>query len=95
LLDFTHPFLVSRFALTWESPRDSQTNVGTRPGHDGTLHRYFWSKYMKASLFYRIAAVLLLLFALEHAHGFRQSDPNWELTLYLHQCDQLTLNAGV
>jgi hypothetical protein len=32
---------------------------------------------MKASLFYRIAAVLLLLFALGHTLGFRQSDPAW------------------
>jgi hypothetical protein len=32
---------------------------------------------MKASRFYRIAAVLLLLFALGHTLGFRQSDPNW------------------
>jgi hypothetical protein len=32
---------------------------------------------MKASLFYRIAAVLLLFFALGHTLGFRQSDPTW------------------
>jgi len=32
---------------------------------------------MKASIFYRIAAVLLLLFALGHTLGFRQSDPQW------------------
>ena len=32
---------------------------------------------MKASTFYRIAAVLLLLFALGHTFGFRQSDPKW------------------
>jgi hypothetical protein len=32
---------------------------------------------MKASLFYRIAAVLLLVFAVGHTLGFRQSDPNW------------------
>ena len=32
---------------------------------------------MKASLFYRIAAVLLLFFAAGHTLGFRQSDPNW------------------
>jgi hypothetical protein len=28
-------------------------------------------------MFYRIAAVLLLLFAVGHTLGFRQSDPNW------------------
>jgi hypothetical protein len=32
---------------------------------------------MKASRFYRIAAVLLLLFAVGHTLGFRQSDPGW------------------
>jgi hypothetical protein len=32
---------------------------------------------MKASVFYRIAAVLLLLFAVGHTVGFRQSDPQW------------------
>src|SRR5689334_19996818 len=32
---------------------------------------------MRASVFYRIAAVLLLLFAVGHTLGFRQSDPAW------------------
>jgi hypothetical protein len=32
---------------------------------------------MKASVFYRIAAVLLLLFAIGHTVGFRQVDPRW------------------
>jgi hypothetical protein len=32
---------------------------------------------MKASVFYRSAAVLLLLFAVGHTLGFRQSDPQW------------------
>ena len=32
---------------------------------------------MKASMFYRTAAVLLLLFAIGHTLGFRQSDPAW------------------
>jgi len=32
---------------------------------------------MQASMFYRIAAVLLLLFAVGHTLGFRQSDPKW------------------
>src|SRR5256885_9566763 len=32
---------------------------------------------MKASLFYRIASVLLVLFAVGHTLGFRQSDPSW------------------
>jgi hypothetical protein len=32
---------------------------------------------MKASLFYRISAALLLLFAVGHTLGFRQVDPKW------------------
>jgi drug/metabolite transporter (DMT)-like permease len=32
---------------------------------------------MSASMFYRIAAVLLLLFAVGHTLNFRQSDPQW------------------
>jgi hypothetical protein len=32
---------------------------------------------LKASVFYRIAAVLLLLLAAGHTFGFRQSDPAW------------------
>jgi hypothetical protein len=32
---------------------------------------------MRASIFYRIAAVLLLLFAVGHTLAFRQSDPAW------------------
>ena len=32
---------------------------------------------MKASLFYRIAAVLLLVFAAGHTFGFRQNNPEW------------------
>jgi hypothetical protein len=32
---------------------------------------------MKASLYYRIAAVLLVLFATGHTLGFRQADPRW------------------
>jgi hypothetical protein len=32
---------------------------------------------MKASLLYRIASILLLLFAIGHTLGFRQTDPEW------------------
>ncbi len=32
---------------------------------------------MKASVFYRIASVLLLLFAIGHTLGFRKADPKW------------------
>lgn len=32
---------------------------------------------MKPSIFYRVAAVVLLIFAAGHTFGFRQSDPQW------------------
>lgn len=32
---------------------------------------------MKASVFYRVAAVLMVLFAVGHTVGFFQSDPKW------------------
>ena len=38
---------------------------------------------MKASVPYRIAAVLLLLFAIGHTLGFRQSDPEWGIDALL------------
>ena len=38
---------------------------------------------MKASLFYRIAAVLLVLFAAGHTLGFSQSDPAWGIDALL------------
>jgi hypothetical protein len=37
----------------------------------------FWGQGMKASVFYRIAAVLLVLFAIGHTLGFRQNNPEW------------------
>jgi hypothetical protein len=38
---------------------------------------------MKAPLFYRVAAVLLLLFAGGHTLGFRESDPAWGIDTLL------------
>ena len=38
---------------------------------------------MKASWFYRIASVLLLLFAIGHTLGFRQDNPEWGVTAVL------------
>jgi hypothetical protein len=34
---------------------------------------------MKASLLYRIASILLILFALGHTLGFRRLDPRWKV----------------
>jgi hypothetical protein len=48
---------------------------------------------MKASLFYRIAAVLLLLFALGHTLGFRQSDPTWGVDALLNLMKSVHFNV--
>jgi hypothetical protein len=49
---------------------------------------------MKASLFYRIAAVLLLLFAVGHTLGFRQSDPKWGVDALLGSMRSIHFDAG-
>jgi len=38
---------------------------------------------VKASLLYRVAAVLLFLFAVGHTLGFRESDPTWGIDTLL------------
>src|SRR3984885_4285008 len=37
----------------------------------------FRRQHVKAPILYRISSVLLLLFAIGHTLGFRQSDPTW------------------
>src|SRR5436305_2825899 len=48
---------------------------------------------MKASTFYRIAAVLLLLFAVGHTLGFRQSDPKWGVDALLASMRSIHFNV--
>src|SRR6202790_4084115 len=48
---------------------------------------------MKASMFYRIAAVLLLLFAVGHTLGFRQSDPQWGVDALLGSMRSIHFNV--
>jgi hypothetical protein len=48
---------------------------------------------MKASVFYRIAAVLLLLFAVGHTLGFRQSDPQWGVDALLGSMRSIHFDA--
>src|SRR5262249_4050669 len=38
---------------------------------------FSWEAKVKASIFFRIATFLLLLLAIGHTFGFRQSDPAW------------------
>jgi hypothetical protein len=44
---------------------------------------------MKASMFYRIAAVLLLLFAVGHTLGFSQPDPAWGVDVLIASMQSL------
>jgi hypothetical protein len=48
---------------------------------------------MKASLFYRIAAVLLLLFTAGHTLGFRQNNPEWGADAVLALMRSVHFNA--
>ena len=48
---------------------------------------------MKAPVFYRIAAVLLLLFAAGHTLGFRQGDPQWGAGSLIGSMQALHFNA--
>jgi len=47
---------------------------------------------LKASLFYRIAAVLILLFAVGHTVGFLQSDPSWGVDSLLASMKSIHFN---
>lgn len=48
---------------------------------------------MKARLLYRIAAVLLLLFAIGHTLGFRQGDPAWQAAALIGSMQSLHFDA--
>jgi len=48
---------------------------------------------MRSSILYRIAAVLLLLFAVGHTLGFRQSDPAWGVDALLASMRSIHFNV--
>ena len=48
---------------------------------------------MKASLLYRIASILLLLFAAGHTWGFRQGDPQWGAGSLISSMQSFHFNA--
>jgi hypothetical protein len=48
---------------------------------------------MKASILYRISSILLLLLALGHLLGFRQSDPSWGVGTLLASMRSLHFNV--
>jgi hypothetical protein len=47
---------------------------------------------MKAPVFYRSASVLILLFAVGHTLGFRQSDPSWGVDAMLASMRSIHFN---
>jgi hypothetical protein len=48
---------------------------------------------MNASVFYRIASVLLVLFAVGHTVGFRQSNPSWGVDALLSSMRSIHFDA--
>jgi hypothetical protein len=48
---------------------------------------------MKASVFYRIASIFLVLFAIGHTLGFRQDNPEWGATAVLGLMQSIHFNA--
>ena len=48
---------------------------------------------MKASVLYRIAAVLIVLFDIGHTLGFRQSDPSWGVEALLSSMRSIHFNV--
>jgi hypothetical protein len=48
---------------------------------------------LKVSWFYRIAAVLLLLFCVGHTLGFRQTDPEWKADSLVADMQRIHFNA--
>jgi hypothetical protein len=48
---------------------------------------------VKASTLYRIASVLLVLFAVGHTFGFRQSDPTWGVDALLQSMRSIHFNV--
>src|SRR5580698_8910259 len=50
---------------------------------DTLFREIFRGWYVKASILYRISSVLMLLLAVAHTFGFRQSDPDWGIDTLL------------
>jgi hypothetical protein len=50
-------------------------------------------KFVKASLLFRIASVLLILFALGHTLGFRRVDPRWGVDSLINQLRSTHFNV--
>ena len=48
---------------------------------------------MKASIFYRIASVLIFLFAVGHSAGFRKSEPKWGVDSLLASMQSIHFEA--
>ncbi len=58
------------------------------------IRRGSLARTMKASWLYRIASILLLLFAIGHTMGFRQIDPKWGLDSMIQSMQSIHFNAN-
>jgi len=52
------------------------------------------AKIMRPSLLYRIASILLILFAVGHTLGFRQVDPKWGVDPLIQSMKSVHFNAN-
>lgn len=52
------------------------------------------ARIMKPSLLYRIASILLILFAVGHTLGFRQVDPKWGVDSLIQSMRSVHFNAN-
>jgi hypothetical protein len=74
--------------------------AGSIPGRNGIAEARFMGRHailagtMKASLLYRIASILLLLFAAGHTLGFRQIDPKWGVDSLIQSMRSIHFNAN-
>src|SRR5438128_6776742 len=62
-------------------------------GRSWRLRRVICGGIMKAAVLYRVAAVLLLLFAIGHLLGFRQSDPKWGIDVVIHSMQSIRFDV--
>lgn len=69
------------------------SNINPSNPSDPWRFGFCWRQDLKASTFYRIAAVLLLLFTVGHTIGFRQSDPKWGIDSLLASMHSIHFEA--
>ena len=62
--------------------------------HAARLMRATLARTMRPSLLYKIASILLILFAAGHTLGFRQVDPRWGIDSLIRSMRSVHFNAN-